>query len=108
MRKPRDYDAELKALDDKAKRLKDRKLLQLGELVIGTGADALPIELLTGALLSAKAMTDAKTKEEWQKRGAAFFQRKKRAAAVRAGDDRAGAASRPSGAKPATGEPSLL
>src|SRR5690606_19787164 len=36
MRKPRDYDAELKALEDKAKELKTRKVQQLGELVIAT------------------------------------------------------------------------
>ena len=41
MRKPRDFDAELKALEDKAKDLKNRKVQQLGELVILTGADAL-------------------------------------------------------------------
>lgn len=41
MRKPRDYDAELKALDARAKKLKNRKVSQLGELVIATGADTL-------------------------------------------------------------------
>ena len=41
MRKLRDFDAELKALDDKARGLKTRKVQQLGELVIATGADAL-------------------------------------------------------------------
>ena len=44
MRKPRDYDSELKALGDKARQLKERKVQQLGELVTATGADALPIE----------------------------------------------------------------
>ena len=39
MRKPRDFDAELKALGDKAQNLKSRKVQQLGELVIATGAD---------------------------------------------------------------------
>ncbi|MER8634485.1 conjugal transfer protein TraD, partial [Mesorhizobium opportunistum] len=32
MRKPRDFDAELKALEDKARELKTRKVQQLGEL----------------------------------------------------------------------------
>ena len=41
MRKPRDYDAELKALNDKARQLKSRKQSQLGELVMATGADDL-------------------------------------------------------------------
>lgn len=79
MRKPRDYDSELQALTDKAKQLKDRKLHQLGELVIATGADALPIERLAGALLSATDTSDAATTEGWSKRGAAFFQNPGRA-----------------------------
>jgi hypothetical protein len=75
MRKPRDYDAELKALNDKARQLKERKVHQMGELVIATGADALPIEQLAGALLAAVETKDAVAKENWRKRGAAFFQR---------------------------------
>jgi DNA-binding protein H-NS len=78
MRKPRDYDSELQALSDKAKLLKDRKLQQLGELVIATGADALPVEQLAGLLLSATDTSDTATKEGWRKRGAAFFQRARR------------------------------
>jgi hypothetical protein len=74
MRKPRDYDSELRTLSDKAKQLKDRKLHQLGELMIATGADALPVEQLAGALLSAIDTKDAAIKEGWRKRGAAFFQ----------------------------------
>lgn len=74
MRKPRDFDSELKALDDKAKRLKERRLRQLGELVIATGADTLPIEQLAGLLILAVETDDLVTKEEWRKRGAAFFQ----------------------------------
>ncbi|WP_428970348.1 conjugal transfer protein TraD [Sphingomonas sp. Xoc002] len=76
MRKPRDYDAELKALDDKARQLKTRKREQLGELVIATGADALPIEQLAGALLLAVEATDASVKEAQRTRGAAFFRAK--------------------------------
>ena len=41
MRKPRDFDAELKALNEKAAQLKTRKVKQFGELVIATGAEAL-------------------------------------------------------------------
>ena len=74
MRKPRDFDSELKALDDKAKQLKERKLRQLGELVIATGADAMPVEQFAGLLLLAVETDDLVTKEEWRKRGAAFFQ----------------------------------
>jgi DNA-binding protein H-NS len=55
MRKHRDFDAELKALSDKAKGLKDRKLHQLGELVIATGADATSVEQLAGLLLDVRS-----------------------------------------------------
>jgi hypothetical protein len=72
MRKPRDFDAELQALTDKAKALKAKKQGQLGELVIATGADALSIEQLAGALLDAVG-ADAARKEAWRKSGAAFF-----------------------------------
>ena len=51
MRKPRDFDSELKALADKAKQLKERRVQQLGELVIAIGADATDAETLAGALL---------------------------------------------------------
>jgi DNA-binding protein H-NS len=74
LRKPRDYDAELKALDDKAKRLKARKVQQFGELVVACGADAIPLDQLAGALLIGASSTDPATKEDWRKRGAAFFQ----------------------------------
>lgn len=79
MRKPRDIDAELKALSDKAKELKAKRVLQLGELVAVTGADTLDLETLTGALLA--AVNDAKSaeqKEAWRSEGAAFFQRRGR------------------------------
>ncbi|MBY4636486.1 conjugal transfer protein TraD [Sphingopyxis sp. XHP0097] len=72
MRKPRDFDAELQALTDKAKALKTRKQGQLGELVIATGADGLSIEQLAGALLEAVG-ADAARREAWRKSGAAFF-----------------------------------
>jgi hypothetical protein len=78
MRKPRDFDSELKALADKAKQLKERRVQQLGELVIATGADATDAETLAGALLVIADTTDAGKKEAWRKRGAAFFQSKAR------------------------------
>ncbi|NMN07664.1 MULTISPECIES: conjugal transfer protein TraD [unclassified Novosphingobium] len=73
MRKPRNYDEDLKALTAKARQLKARKQSQLGELVEATGADAMPIEELAGALLSIAAITDPTQREAWRKRGAAFF-----------------------------------
>lgn len=74
MRKPRDIDAELKALIDKATALKARKVQQLGELVIATGADAKDAETLAGALLVIAETSDSTRTESWRKRGAAFFQ----------------------------------
>lgn len=78
MRKPRNFDSELKALNERANQLKSRKLQQLGELVIATGADALAIELLAGALIAAAKEKDAATKEGWRKAGASFFQHARR------------------------------
>jgi len=101
MRKPRDYDAELKALDDKARQLKVRKLQQLGELVIATGADMLPVELLAGALIAVAENKDGTTREGWRKQGAAFFQGKEPSPA---GGNRAGAETSARGAAPAAGE----
>lgn len=88
MRKPRDFDAELKALGDKARRLKDQKLHQLGELVAATGADAFPHEQLAGALLAAVEVADKATKEGWCKRGASFFQGVRKAGGSHRGDAR--------------------
>lgn len=78
IRRPRDFDLELKALADKAKQLKERRVQQLGELVIATGADATDAETLAGALLVIAETADATRKESWRKRGAAFFQSKAR------------------------------
>lgn len=77
MRKPRDYEAQLKALTEKARLLQERKLRQLGELVVATGADGLLIEQLAGALAEA-AEANTATKEAWRRRGAALFQQRRR------------------------------
>lgn len=92
MRKPRDFTAELKALDDKARTLKDRRIRQLGELVTATGADALDVETLAGALLAITESNDAARKESWRKRGQAFFQRRPRGARESAEADGGGTA----------------
>ncbi|GAA0475398.1 hypothetical protein GCM10009096_16340 [Parasphingorhabdus litoris] len=63
MRKPRDIDAELQALSDKAKLLKARKVQQLGELVIATQADRLDADILAGVLLTAVQNKDASQQE---------------------------------------------
>jgi hypothetical protein len=94
MRKPRDIDAELKALAEKAKALKSKRTLQLGELVTLTGADALDLETLTGALLAAvESASHTGTKEAWRAKGAGFFQARR------------GARNRTS--EPPAGQPSL-
>jgi hypothetical protein len=78
MRKPRNFDAELQALQDKARDLKARKVQQLGELVITTGADTLSPDELAGALIVLAETKDAGKREAWAKRGAAFFQGRSR------------------------------
>ncbi|SFY33658.1 Conjugal transfer protein TraD [Paracoccus pantotrophus] len=103
MRKPRDYDAELKALEDKARELKTRKVQQLGELVIATGADALTADELAGALVVLAETTDAGKREAWAKRGAAFFQGRARRTASAPDRDAGGAPTQPGGAQPASG-----
>jgi hypothetical protein len=78
MRKPRDFDGELKALQDKARDLKSRKVQQLGELVIATGADALNANELAGGLIVLAEIKEAGKREAWARRGAAFFQSRAR------------------------------
>jgi hypothetical protein len=103
MRKPRDYDAELKALDDRAKDLKTKKVQQRGELVIATGADALTPDELAGALIVLAETTDAGKKEAWAKRGAAWFRGKSRRSAPKPDGDNGGAQTQPGGAQPSSG-----
>ena len=75
MRKPVDVDAQIKALQDKAKSLKDRQKSQLGELVLATGADSLSMEALAGVLLAAteQARDKPEAVARWTERGTAFF-----------------------------------
>jgi len=103
MRKPRDYDAELKALEDKARDLKTRKVQQLGELVIATGADALTADELAGALVALAETKDAGKREVWARRGAAFFQGRSRRSAPAPDRDAGGAPTQPGGAQPVSG-----
>src|SRR3954451_18177314 len=87
MRKPRDIDAELKALQNKQRSLKLKRITQFGELVTATGSDALDLETLAGALLDAveRAKADPSAKQAWQQRGQSFFRRERRAKANGAG-----------------------
>jgi len=101
MRKPRDFDAELKALEDKARGLKTRKVQQLGELVIATGADTLSADELVGALIVLAETKEAGKREAWAKRGAAFFQSRARRNAPTNNRNPDGAPAQPSGAQSA-------
>ena len=103
MRKPRDFDAELKALDDKARALKTRKVQQLGELVIATGADGLSSNELAGALIVLAETKEAGKREAWARRGATFFQGRPRRNAPATNRDTDGAPAQPGGAQPASG-----
>ncbi|MFO1110456.1 MAG: conjugal transfer protein TraD [Bradyrhizobium sp.] len=103
MRKPRDFDAELKALEGKARALKTRKVRQLGELVIATGADSVTANELAGALIVLAETKEAGKREAWARRGAAFFQGRPRRSAPATDRDTDGAATQPSGAQPASG-----
>src|ERR1700761_4162897 len=95
MRKPRNFDAELKALGDKARDLKSRKVQQLGELVIATGADALSADELAGALAVLAETKEAGRREAWARRGAAFFQSRARRTAPTADRDHDSSQTRP-------------
>ncbi|NPU12059.1 conjugal transfer protein TraD [Bradyrhizobium sp. 83012] len=100
MRKPRDFDADLKALEDKARGLKNRKVRQLGELVIATGADALSADELAGALIVLAETKEAGRREAWARRGAAFFQGRARRAAPAIDRNVESAPTPPSGTQP--------
>jgi hypothetical protein len=101
MRKPKDFDAELRALQDKARDLKNRKVQQLGELVIATRADALSTDELAGGLIVLAETRDAGKREVWAKRGAAFFQGRARRSAQAPVRDGGGAPPQPGGAQSA-------
>ena len=103
MRKPRDFDGELKALQDKARDLKSRKVQQLGELVIAIGADSLSVDELAGALIVLTETKDAGKREAWARRGAAFFQSRTRRTAPAAERHIGGARAQPGGVQPSTG-----
>ncbi|MER9299240.1 conjugal transfer protein TraD [Mesorhizobium sp. M0621] len=104
MRKPRDFDAELKALEDKARELKTRKVQQLGELVIATGADQLSTDELAGALVAITETKETSKREAWAKRGVMFFENRSRRAAPASQRNLRGASAQPGGPQsPASG-----
>ena len=88
MRKVRDYDAELKALADKAKKLKARKVEQLGALVVATGADTLDLEVIAGMLRHGVSQAkDNSVKESWRADGATFLGKRGRKGRPKAGNN---------------------
>ncbi|KRB81080.1 conjugal transfer protein TraD [Sphingomonas sp. Root710] len=101
MRKVRDFDAELKALNDRAKLLKQRKIQQFGELIEATGADALEPDLLAGALLAVVAETDKAVMTKWSARGAQFFRETSRRPSRRADSNDASGKAAETGTEPA-------
>jgi hypothetical protein len=103
MRKVRDYASERKAHEDRGKLLKARHVEQLGALVMAVGADTMDGDVLAGMLLEAVAQKDAKVVEAWRAKGAAFFQRRKRATKPAAADLDEGAEAQP-GDDPADAE----
>lgn len=105
MRKPRDYDAELKALEAKAKELKARKVQQLGELVIATGADNFSTDELADALVALAEITDTGKREAWARRGEAFFRGKSQRSAKAVVRDTDRAQTQPVGASSPSGGP---
>lgn len=103
MRKPRDFDAELKALEGKAREIKTRKVLGFGDLVIATGADALTAEELAGALLVLAETKDPGRREAWARRGAVFFQGRARRSAAAAEHNDVSSPAQPGGTQPSSG-----
>jgi len=103
MRKLKDYDGELKALQDKARDLKSQKVQKLGELVIATGADHLSADELAGALIVLAETKEAGKREAWAKRGAAFFQSGARRAAPAPARDTGSTPPQPVRAQPPAG-----
>ena len=101
MRKVRDFDAELKALNERAKLLKQRKIQQFGELIEATGADALEPDLLAGALIAVVAEADKAIRTKWSARGAQFFRETSRRSSRRAAGDGTNGKATEAGAEPA-------
>jgi hypothetical protein len=99
-RKPRDYDTELAALMERTKKLKGQKITQLGELVQVTGADALPVEALAGALIAAveQSRKQPEAIAKWTERGEAFFRDDRGRGGKKAGPGDATGGAAPNGA----------
>lgn len=99
MRKVRDYDAELKALSEKARLIKARKVEQFGALVVATGADALDLEVIAGMLCHGVIEAQVQSvKEDWRAEGARFLRTRGRKGRGAADGDRSGIEAKHGGA----------
>ncbi len=102
-RKSRDYDAELQALMNKAKKVRTQKTTQLGELVQIVGADALPMEALAGALLAVVKQSKDQPSPiaRWTEAGKAVFQQRGKSGKTKTAGDPAPGTPRVNGSAPA-------
>ena len=101
MRKVRDFDTELKVLEERSKLLRKRKIEQFGELIEATRADTLDPDVLAGALLAAVIEKNDAVLGQWRTRGALFFRETSRKSSRRAGRGGASGQKAAAGAKPA-------
>lgn len=74
----KDYNTELKALQQRQRILRHKHVQQLGELVMATRADALDPETLAGMLLAAVS-ADKAERSVWQSAGTRFLAGRTRA-----------------------------
>ena len=74
MRKVKDYDAEMKALEEKLRALKAERVLHYGQLVLATKADQLDDETLAGLLILGVSSKKADARDGWRDKGQTFFQ----------------------------------
>lgn len=81
--KVRDYDAELNALDDKARALKAKKVVQLGQLVTVTSPATPDSDVPAAALIATVEAPEVETTEPWCAKGHAFFQQRRKKARAR-------------------------
>ncbi len=86
----KDYNAEMKALQQRARDLRHKHSQQLGDLVVATGADALDPPTLAGVLLAAVGANKSE-RAAWQTDGARFLEgrtrARRKAASVESGGD---------------------
>jgi len=77
MRQPRNYDAALRALTERARALKTKKVTQLGEVMIAVGAGELEPEIIAGMLLASLDQMTPAQQADWRARGEAFFRERR-------------------------------